>query len=179
MAAARRGLLRRLSDRVEGGVGPFPGARLGFKPGLETQLGEGSALDVEDRFRRALHDARARDGMLGQTTTGPHRSDLDVYHAGHGREAAQCSTGEQKALLLALVLGHAQLLTTARQIRPVLLLDEVAAHLDRDRRAALLEALAPLGGQIWMTGTESVTFREISDEIALFSVHNGRVIQDS
>ena len=70
MAAARRGLLRRLSDRVEGGVGPFPGARLGFKPGLETQLGEGSALDVEDRFRRALFDARARDGMLGQTTTG-------------------------------------------------------------------------------------------------------------
>ena len=75
---------------------PLPGARLGFKPGLETQLGEGSALDVEDRFRRALHDARARDGMLGQTTAGPHRSDLDVYHAGHGREAAQCRPGSKR-----------------------------------------------------------------------------------
>ena len=179
MAAARRGLMRRLSERIIDGVGPFPGARLGFKPGLETALAESSALDVEDQFRQNLKAARTKDGLIGQSTVGPHRSDLDVHHAAHGREAAQCSTGEQKALLLAVVLGHAQLLTTARRIKPILLLDEVAAHLDLTRRAALLEALVPLGGQIWMTGTESVTFREISNEIALFSVHNGRVTQET
>jgi DNA replication and repair protein RecF len=78
-----------------------------------------------------------------------------------------------------VVLGHAQLLTAARQLKPIMLLDEVAAHLDLSRRAALLEALIPLGGQIWMTGTESVTFCEISGEIALFSVHNGHVTQET
>ena len=124
-------------------------------------------------------EVRARDGIVGQSTVGPHRSDLDVYHAVHGREASQCSTGEQKALLLAVILGHAQLLTAARRLKPIMLLDEVAAHLDLPRRAALLEALVPLGGQIWMTGTESITFCEISGEIALFSVHNGGVTQES
>jgi len=179
MAAARRGLMRRLSDRIIGGVGPFPGARLGFKAGIETALAVDSALDVEDQFRRKLVEVRARDGIVGQSTVGPHRSDLDVYHAVHGREASQCSTGEQKALLLAVILGHAQLLTAARRLKPIMLLDEVAAHLDLPRRAALLEALVPLGGQIWMTGTESITFCEISGEIALFSVHNGAVTQES
>lgn len=179
MAAARRGLMRRLSDRIIGGVGPFPGARLGFKAGIETALAVDSALDVEDQFRRKLAEVRARDGIVGQSTVGPHRSDLDVYHAVHGREASQCSTGEQKALLLAVILGHAQLLTAARRLKPIMLLDEVAAHLDLPRRAALLEALVPLGGQIWMTGTESITFCEISGEIALFSVHNGGVTQES
>ncbi|MDG1414609.1 MAG: DNA replication/repair protein RecF [Alphaproteobacteria bacterium] len=179
MAAARRGLMRRLSDRIIGGVGPFPGARLGFKAGIETALAVDSALDVEDQFRRKLVEVRARDGIVGQSTVGPHRSDLDVYHAVHGREASQCSTGEQKALLLAVILGHAQLLTAARRLKPIMLLDEVAAHLDLPRRAALLEALVPLGGQIWMTGTESITFCEISGEIALFSVHNGGVTQES
>ncbi|MGB1160564.1 MAG: DNA replication/repair protein RecF [Alphaproteobacteria bacterium] len=179
MAAARRGLMRRLSDRIEQGVGPFPGARLGFKPGIETALAQDSALDVEDQFRRKLAEVRVRDGIVGQSTSGPHRSDLEVHHAVHGREASQCSTGEQKALLLAVILGHAQLLTAARRLKPIMLLDEVAAHLDLPRRAALLEALIPLGGQIWMTGTESVTFCEISGEIALFSVHNGRVNQET
>ena len=179
MAAARRGLMRRLTDRVAGGVGPFPGARLGFKAGLETALAEDSALDVEDQFRRKLAEVRQRDGIVGQSTVGPHRSDLEVHHGVHGREASQCSTGEQKALLLAVILGHAQLLTAARRLKPIMLLDEVAAHLDLPRRAALLEALIPLGGQIWMTGTESITFCEISGEIAVFSVHNGQVTQES
>ena len=179
MAAARRGLMRRLTDRVAGGVGPFPGARLGFKAGLETAFAEDSALDVEDQFRRKLAEVRQRDGIVGQSTVGPHRSDLEVHHGVHGREASQCSTGEQKALLLAVILGHAQLLTAARRLKPIMLLDEVAAHLDLPRRAALLEALIPLGGQIWMTGTESITFCEISGEIAVFSVHNGQVTQES
>ena len=179
MAAARRGLMRRLTDRVAGGVGPFPGARLGFKAGLETALAEDSALDVEDQFRRKLAEVRQRDGIVGQSTVGPHRSDLEVHHGVHGREASQCSTGEQKALLLAVILGHAQLLTAARRLKPIMLLDEVAAHLDLPRRAALLEALIPLGGQIWMTGTESITFCEKSGEITVFSVHNGQVTQES
>jgi len=179
MAAARRGLMRRLTDRVAGGVGPFPGARLGFKAGLETALAEDSALDVEDQFRRKLAEVRQCDGIVGQSTVGPHRSDLEVHHGVHGREASQCSTGEQKALLLAVILGQAQLLTAARRLKPIMLLDEVAAHLDLPRRAALLEALIPLGGQIWMTGTESITFCEISGEIAVFSVHNGQVTQES
>ena len=89
--------------------------------------------------------SRPADGIVGQSTVGPHRSDLEVHHAVHGREASQCSTGEQKALLLAVILGHAQLLTAARRLKPIMLLDEVAAHFDLPRRAALLEALVPLG----------------------------------
>lgn len=101
---------------------------------------------------------RPRDRAARRTLAGPHRNDLLVRHAGHGQPAASCSTGEQKALLLSLILAHAGLVAGARGMAPLILLDEVAAHLDPERRAALFERLAATGSQVWMTGTEATLF---------------------
>jgi DNA replication and repair protein RecF len=105
-----------------------------------------------------LAAGRSRDRAAGRTLAGPHRTDLVVIHAGKGQPAASCSTGEQKALLLAIILAHADRVAEDRGMRPILLLDEVAAHLDPLRRAALFERLTEAGGQVWMTGTESGLF---------------------
>lgn len=104
---------------------------------------------------------RRRDAAAGRTLSGPHRHDLAVTHAAKGQAAALCSTGEQKALLLSILLGHAALVAAHRGQPPVLLLDEVAAHLDPSRRAALFERLGETGGQVWMTGTEDSLFNEL------------------
>ena len=125
--------------------------------------------------RGALQDEyrsnRARDRAAGRTLSGPQRDDLDVIMAGTGQSAASCSTGEQKAMLIAITLAHAEL---AAQGRPsVLLLDEVAAHLDPVRRGALFDRLRSAGVQCWMTGTELAPFSEIEQEAALWMVSNG------
>jgi DNA replication and repair protein RecF len=108
-----------------------------------------------------LAASRARDAAAGRTLAGPHRADLDVTHAAKNQPAAFCSTGEQKALLIGLILAHADLVAERTQRRPILLLDEIAAHLDPLRRAALFERLADAGGQVWMTGTEPAPFEGI------------------
>ncbi len=118
---------------------------------------------------------RSRERAAGRSLTGPHRSDLSVTHLGHGRSAALCSTGEQKALLLSLVLAHADLVAARSGRRPILLLDEVAAHLDPARRAALFERLALGGGQVWMTGTEPALFTDIDTESSHFTVADGQI----
>lgn len=117
----------------------------------------------EESFRRDLKDGRGRDAAAGRTLAGPHRTDLTVTHAAKGQPASRCSTGEQKALLLSIVLAHADLVAGRAGGRPILLLDEVAAHLDPSRRAALFERLARGGGQVWMTGTERGLFEGIGD----------------
>ncbi len=108
----------------------------------------------------ALRQGRARDAAAGRTMSGPHRGDLIVMHVDKARPAATASTGEQKALLLAIVLAHAELVAAIAGRAPVLLLDEVAAHLDPARRTALFARLSPLG-QVWMTGTERALFAAI------------------
>jgi DNA replication and repair protein RecF len=123
----------------------------------------------------ALPAGRARDAAAGRTLAGPHRTDLLVTHLGKSQPAALCSTGEQKALLLSIVLAHADLVADAREARPVLLLDEVAAHLDPRRRGALFDRLAAGGGQVWMTGTEPTLFDEIGSEASRFEVAGGRI----
>ena len=122
-----------------------------------------------------LNDGRARDAAAGRTLSGPHRSDLAVTHLAKGQPAARCSTGEQKALLLGIVLAHADLVAERVQRRPILLLDEVAAHLDPVRRAALFERLATGGGQVWMTGTEPQLFAELGATASWFHVGDGAV----
>jgi DNA replication and repair protein RecF len=107
--------------------------------------------------------ARARDAAAGRTLAGPHRADLDVTHQGKAQPASLCSTGEQKALLIGLVLAFADLVAERTGRRPILLLDEIAAHLDPLRRAALFERLAGAGGQVWMTGTEPAPFTGIGE----------------
>jgi DNA replication and repair protein RecF len=121
-----------------------------------------------------LATSRSRDAAAGRTLSGPHRADLVVSHAGKNQPAALCSTGEQKALLISLILAHADLVAERRQRRPILLLDEVAAHLDPIRRRALFERLEGAGGQVWMTGTEAALFAEIGAAASWFDVGGGQ-----
>ena len=115
----------------------------------------------EGPLAQRLARERRRDAAAGRTLSGPHRQDLSVTHAAKGQAAALCSTGEQKALLLSILLAHAALVAAHRGQPPVLLLDEVAAHLDPSRRAALFGRLGETGGQVWMTGTEDSLFNEL------------------
>ena len=125
----------------------------------------------------ALRSGRRRDRAAGRTLSGPHRDDLAVSHAAKRRPAVECSTGEQKAMLIAIVLAHAGLLDEARP--RVLLLDEVAAHLDPLRRAALFERLRKSTAQVWLTGTEPAPFAEILGEAAVWEVRDGAVARSS
>lgn len=131
------------------------------------------ASETSDDLAAALHAGRRRDRAAGRTLSGPHRDDLAVTLAAKHRAAVACSTGEQKAMLIAIVLAHAALLDAARP--RVLLLDEVAAHLDPLRRAALFERLRAIPGQYWLTGTETAPFAEILGEAAVWEVRDGSV----
>ena len=125
---------------------------------------------------KTLFAARRRiDAAAGRATAGPHRDDLVAVHAATGRAAARCSTGEQKAMLLSLVLAHSDCVARARGQRPVLLLDEVAAHLDPLRRGALYARLAAQGGQAWLTGTEAALFADMPGPVTRFAIAGGRI----
>jgi len=165
IAAARCDITQRLSLAVAAGVGPFPAADLAMLGTLEQALAEKPALAVEEDFRRTLRQTRPRDAAAGTTTEGPHRSDWQVIHRLKQMPAALCSTGEQKALLIAILLANARLIRTARGAPPLLLLDEVAAHLDPGRRQALAEELFSLGGQAWLTGTEPGLFAAFGEGV--------------
>ena len=141
---------------------PFPRPALTYSPGGPVGF---------DQLSQALHDGRTRDRAAGRTLSGPHRDDLEVYYAAKRMPAAQCSTGEQKALLLAMTLAHAGM--SARGRPAILLLDEVAAHLDPERRVALFERLRLIGAQVWMTGTEPAPFSAILPEAAVWEVSSG------
>jgi len=158
IAAARRDLVARLVRAGGDSATAFPQAALDLDGDVETWLADSAALDVEERMQAALAAARDRDAEAGGAAVGPQRCDLRVRHRARGVPAAQCSTGEQKALLIALILAHARLLSAERGFAPLVLLDEVAAHLDAERRAALFEALLDLGAQAWLTGTDPGLF---------------------
>lgn len=177
IAAARREMTARLAQLCARATGPFPGAEVGVEGEVERWLDDGPALQAEDRFRTALRDGRGRDSAAGGAATGPHRSDLRVRHLAKDMPAEQCSTGEQKALLIALVLAHARLLEAERGTAPLLLLDEVAAHLDRDRREALFDAITALGMQAWFTGTDRTLFESLDGRAQFCTVADGTVEQ--
>jgi DNA replication and repair protein RecF len=122
-----------------------------------------------------LRENRGRDAAAGRTLDGPHLTDLSVVYTHKGIAAGDASTGEQKALLIGLVLAHARLITEMTASAPVLLLDEVVAHLDPARRAALYTELAQLGAQAWMTGADPALFAEIKDDAAMVEVDSGRL----
>jgi len=170
LSAARRDLVDRLNRDLIAAAGLFPAARLSLIGAIDKWLGEMPAVDVEDKMRRALADERR-----GGPATGPHRSDLFVAmampgHASNGQPAALCSTGEQKALLIAVLLAHARLQRARRGHAPMLLLDEVAAHLDKSRRAALFGEILALGAQAWMTGTDAALFEGFGSRAQFFTV---------
>ena len=132
------------------------------------------ATEVEDRYRAVLRENRSRDAAAGRTTDGPHLTDLEVLHGPKGIAAAQASTGEQKALLIGLVLAHAGLVAEMTRYAPLLLLDEVIAHLDPARRAALFDALAALSAQVWMTGADPAPFSDVAARAQMFDIAPGR-----
>jgi DNA replication and repair protein RecF len=170
VAVARREMVARLDQASRLGVGPFPRGSLALHGTVETWLDTMAAVDAEEALRDALALSRRQDGESGGAAIGPHRSDLLVIHLDRNRPAAECSTGEQKALLVALVLAHARLVSIARGAPPLLLLDEIAAHLDRRKLAALFEELLALGAQAWLTGTEAETFAPLLSRAQFFKV---------
>ena len=176
MALARSellGLLARLGDQGAT-AGAFPAAGLELTGFLDGSEGA-AAIDLEDRYRGMLEEARYRDQAAGRTLDGPHRSDLRVSHRPKQMEAARCSTGEQKALLTGLILAHARLTANMTGFAPILLLDEIAAHFDQSRREALFDLIDDLGGQAFMTGTDSHLFDALGDRAQYFTVSNGDV----
>lgn len=159
--------------------GPFPRAELALDGWLEGLLATGTAaVDVEAQFRDHLANSRHKD-TGGRTSGGVHKTDLVVTHVQKGITADLCSTGEQKALLVALVLANARLQAAQRGIAPIMLMDEVAAHLDSERRTALFEALANLGGQCWLTGTDKSLFEGLTDKAEFFTVSAGSIQPDT
>jgi DNA replication and repair protein RecF len=154
---------------------PFPAVEIMLDGWMEKLLPHQRAVDVEDRYRAVLKDNRARDAAAGRTLDGPHLTDLGVIYAPKQIPAADASTGEQKALLIGLVLAHAGLLAEMSGFAPVLLLDEVIAHLDPVRRSALYAELEKLGAQVWMTGADPAAFTEIESRAQFFQVSPGRI----
>jgi DNA replication and repair protein RecF len=175
VATARKRTVERLDAACAEAVGPFPAARLALAGEVEDWLGESPADEVEEKMRAALRAARGRDEAAGAATFGPHRSDLSVRHADKDMPAAQCSTGEQKAVLVSIVLAQARVRTALSGLAPLLLLDEVVAHLDQVRRAALFDQLAGLNAQSWMTGTDEVLFAGFGDRAQFFRVADATV----
>lgn len=176
MALARREMLGFLAHLIadKGVNAPFPSARLA----LDGFLGDGAerpAADLEEDYAASLEASRYRDAAAGRTLEGPHKADLLVYHAAKDMDAGRCSTGEQKALLVGLVLAHARLVASMTGHAPILLLDEIAAHLDEGRRAALFDLVEDLGGQAFMTGTDRSLFSALSDRAQYFTVSAGRI----
>jgi DNA replication and repair protein RecF len=153
---------------------PFPWATIAIEGAIEAELAARPAVEVEDRYIAALAKARERDRAAGRTLDGPHRSDLVVAHGPKGMAAKSCSTGEQKALLLGLVLAHAELVASRQDgVAPILLLDEITAHLDEARRAALFAEILRLKAQAWMTGTDRAAFASLEGAARFFEVADG------
>jgi DNA replication and repair protein RecF len=142
---------------------------------MEQLIPAHPAVEIEERYRAVLRDNRSRDAAAGRTLDGPHLTDLKVSYAPKGIAAADASTGEQKALLIGLVLAHARLIAEMTAFAPVILLDEVVAHLDPARRDALYGELAQLGSQVWMTGADPALFAEVHDGAAVVEVASGRL----
>jgi DNA replication and repair protein RecF len=178
VAAGRAETVNRLSGALAAAraqAPEFPQAEIELQGWMEQLLSDHRAVEIEDRYRALLRENRVRDAAAGRTLDGPHLSDLAVRHASKNIPAADASTGEQKALLIRLVLAHAGLIKQMTGFAPLLLLDEVVAHLDPARRAALYDALSSLGAQVWMTGADPVAFGDIIGRAQVFIVRSGTV----
>jgi len=176
VAGQRVETVRRLDGVLASRKGSaFPPAEIALDGWMEKLIPEHPAIEIEERYRAVLRDNRARDAAAGRTSDGPHLTDLKVTYAHKGIAAADASTGEQKALLIGLVLAHGRLIAEMTGFAPILLLDEIVAHLDPARRAALHVELAQLGGQVWMTGADPALFAEVGDDAMVVEVASGRL----
>lgn len=175
VAAARRETADRLTMIAGSAQEPFPAATIGLDGGVDDWLDRHPALVCEDLLRDTLAKARSTDAESGGASVGPHRTDVIVRHAATGRAAGLCSTGEQKVLLLAVVLAGVRAQAATRGTLPLLLLDEVAAHLDARHRGALFELVGALGVQAWYTGTDPALFRPVRGTAQFLTVDAGQV----
>ncbi len=178
VAAARAETVRRLQGALASGraIDPvFPFAEIALAGWMEEMLLTAPASDVEDRYRTVLRDNRARDAAARRTLDGPHLTDLAVTYGPKGIPAADASTGEQKALLIRLILAHSNLIAEMTGFAPVLLLDEIVAHLDPTRRTALYDSLEKAGAQVWMTGADPQAFAAIAGRADVFEVSGGHI----
>jgi DNA replication and repair protein RecF len=178
VAALRAETVRRLQAALDARcdpASPFPAAEIALEGWMERLLPQHPAVEVEDRYRCVLKDNRARDAAAGRTLDGAHLTDLSVTYVAKAIAAADASTGEQKALLIGLVLAHAGLIAEMSGFAPVLLLDEVVAHLDPMRRVALYGELDRLGAQVFMTGADPAAFADIEGRAEFFQVSPGRI----
>jgi DNA replication and repair protein RecF len=176
VAAGRVETVRRLQGALASRKDDaFPSAEIALDGWMERLLPDHPAAAIEEQYRALLKENRGRDAAAGRTLEGPHRTDLAVIFPAKGIAAADASTGEQKALLIGLVLAHAALLSAMTGFAPVLLLDEVVAHLDPGRRAALYESLAGLDAQVFMTGADPAAFAGVATKAEVFTVNPGRI----
>jgi DNA replication and repair protein RecF len=177
VAAARSQTAAKLSAmlRARGAQSSFPSAEIMLDGWMENALMSEAAIAIEDRYRQILCESRARDAIAGRTLDGPHLTDLQVVYAPKNMPARDASTGEQKALLIGLVLAHASLVAEMTGITPLLLLDEVVAHLDPGRRVALFDELSKLGAQVWMTGADPASFDGVGTSSEIFEVQSGEI----
>lgn len=173
VTAARQQLVRDLDASLADAAFPFPRPRLALRGELERWLENMPALEAEQQMADRLAGSRSQDAESGGAALGPHRSDLVAVDAYRGEPAERCSTGRQKAFLVSIVLAEARLRQARHGDLPILLLDEVTAHLDPRRRAELLAALVELGAQSWLTGTEATLFAPLGRAAHMFHVVNG------
>ena len=178
LATNRADTVHRLDAAARLGVGPFPRAALAMAGEVDGWIAAMAALDAEDRLRAALAASRLRDAETGTTSCGPHRSDLAVRHLDLDLPAAEGSTGQQKAILVSIALAHARLVSLSRGRPPLLLLDEIAAHLDAERREALFDEVVALGVQSWMTGTDAELFKPLAGRAQILRVTDGSIAAD-
>ncbi|HXF89333.1 MAG TPA: DNA replication/repair protein RecF [Xanthobacteraceae bacterium] len=175
VAAARAETVRRLAAALAARTdSSFPSAEVALDGWIERMLPDHPAAAIEDRYRAVLKENRGRDAAAGRTTDGPHLTDLIVSYVPKNLPAAAASTGEQKALLIGLVLAHAGLIRSMTGFAPLLLLDEVVAHLDPVRRAALYDELARLDAQVWITGADPAAFADVAARAQIFDISPGR-----
>lgn len=177
VAAMRSETVTRLAAMLHarGQASAFPSAIIALDGWMEQALTSEPATAVEDRYRMILRDNRPRDAAAGRTLDGPHLTDLQVIYAPKNMPARDASTGEQKALLIGLILAHATLVSDMTGITPLLLLDEIVAHLDPDRRRALFGELSTLGAQVWMTGADPAAFIDLGAMGTVFDVVQGKI----
>ncbi|WP_114395779.1 DNA replication/repair protein RecF [Oleisolibacter albus] len=175
VAVARSDMAARLEAAAAQGVGPFPAPGLALEGGVDDLVAGRPALEAEEALRQALRDNRRLDADMGGAAIGPHRSDLAVTYRAKAMPAALGSTGEQKALLIAIVLANARLMKAETGTAPLLLLDEVAAHLDAGRRSALFAEILAAGSQAWLTGTDAEVFAELGEAATHLRVEDSRL----